>query len=495
MVNDSLYTKYRPKKFEDVYGQKYIQEILKNQIKLNKFTHAYLFSGTRGTGKTTCARIFSKAINCIHNEDGNPCYNCKVCNEKNINSLNVIELDAASNNSVDQIRNLIEELRYSNFSGGYKIYILDEVHMLSINAFNALLKTLEEPPENVIFILSTTEIRKIPQTIISRCQRFEFKNIEIKDIIKRLKYICENENISIDEESLEIIAYMGNGSMRDSISILERVLLYGENITSNDVRKILGITSREFIFELLNSIFKKDLNTSFKIIYKLFEEDVEIKLFIEDLRNILRDIIFLKLNSGNKELLNEKNEKNIEYMEKLSNLTSISDLSFLLDKINEISNKNLLTEIEYRIYLELLLIKHLNTTQKDYIENKSFIEIKGETIKSNQENKSEGLFNENSWEKFLNYLKKNTYMVLYSLLQHGNVEKFYENKIFFKCNTQGILNRLKSENTIKQIEDALKKFFSTSIIFEVFSNEEIRESKIEDKMRRFFGDDVEIENK
>lgn len=495
MVNDSLYTKYRPKKFEDVYGQKYIQEILKNQIKLNKFTHAYLFSGTRGTGKTTCARIFSKAINCIHNEDGNPCYNCKVCNEKNINFLNVIELDAASNNSVDQIRNLIEELRYSNFSGGYKIYILDEVHMLSINAFNALLKTLEEPPENVIFILSTTEIRKIPQTIISRCQRFEFKNIEIKDIIKRLKYICENENILIDEESLEIIAYMGNGSMRDSISILERVLLYGENITSNDVRKILGITSREFIFELLNSIFKKDLNTSLKIIYKLFEEDVEIKLFIEDLRNILRDIIFLKLNSGNKELLNEKNEKNIEYMEKLSNLTSISDLSFLLDKINEILNKNLLTEIEYRIYLELLLIKHLNTTQKDYIENKSFIEIKGETIKSNQENKSEGLFNENSWEEFLNYLKKNTYMVLYSLLQHGNVEKFYENKIFFKCNTQGILNRLKSENTIKQIEDALKKFFSTSIIFEVFSNEEIRESKIEDKMRRFFGDDVEIENK
>lgn len=495
MVNDSLYTKYRPKKFEDVYGQKYIQEILKNQIKLNKFTHAYLFSGTRGTGKTTCARIFSKAINCIHNEDGNPCYNCKVCNEKNINFLNVIELDAASNNSVDQIRNLIEELRYSNFSGGYKIYILDEVHMLSINAFNALLKTLEEPPENVIFILSTTEIRKIPQTIISRCQRFEFKNIEIKDIIKRLKYICENENILIDEESLEIIAYMGNGSMRDSISILERVLLYGENITSNDVRKILGITSREFIFELLNSIFKKDLNTSLKIIYKLFEEDVEIKLFIEDLRNILRDIIFLKLNSGNKELLNEKNEKNIEYMEKLSNLTSISDLSFLLDKINEILNKNLLTEIEYRIYLELLLIKHLNTTQKDYIENKSFIEIKGETIKSNQENKSEGLFNENSWEEFLNYLKKNTYMVLYSLLQHGNVEKFYENKIFFKCNTQGILNRLKSENTIKQIEDVLKKFFSTSIIFEVFSNEEIRESKIEDKVRKFFGEDVEIENK
>ena len=182
-------------------------------------------------------------------------------------------------------------------------------------------------------------------------------------------------------------------------------------------------------------------------------------------------------------------------MEKLSNLTSISDLSFLLDKINEILNKNLLTEIEYRIYLELLLIKHLNTTQKDYTENKSFIEIKGETIKLNEENKSESLFNENSWEEFLNYLKKNTYMVLYSLLQHGNAERFYDNRIFFKCNTQGILNRLKSENTIKQIEDALKKFFSTPIIFEVFSNEEIKESNMEDKMRRFFGDDVEIENK
>lgn len=495
MVNDSLYTKYRPKKFEDVYGQKYIQEILKNQIKFKKFTHAYLFSGTRGTGKTTCARIFSKAINCIHNEDGNPCYNCEICNEKNINLLNVIELDAASNNSVDQIRNLIEELRYSNFSGGYKIYILDEVHMLSINAFNALLKTLEEPPSNVIFILSTTEIKKIPQTIISRCQRFEFKNIEIKDIMKRLKYICENEKILIDEESLEIIAYMGNGSMRDSISILERVLLYGENITSNDVRKILGITSREFIFELLNSIFKKDLNTSLKIIYKLFEDDVEIKLFIEDLRNVLRDIIFLKLNSGNKELLSEKNEKNIEYMEKLLNLTSISDLTFLIDKINEISNKNLLTEIEYRIYLEMLLIKCLNTPQKNYIESQDLIETTKEVIKPIKENKNETLFNENFWEEFLNYLKKNTHMVLYSLLQHGNVEKFYENKIFFKCNTQGILNRLRSENTIKQIEDALNKFFNTPIIFEVFSNEKIRELKMEDKMRRFFGEDIEIENK
>ena len=188
MINNSLYTKYRPKTFDEVCGQKYISEILKNQVKSKKFTHAYLFSGTRGTGKTTCARIFSKAVNCLNSSEGNPCYNCSMCLQKNSDTLNVIELDAASNNSVEQIRNLIEELRYANFVGGYKIYILDEVHMLSISAFNALLKTLEEPPKNVLFILSTTEIKKIPHTVVSRCQRFEFRNIELEDIVSRLRY-------------------------------------------------------------------------------------------------------------------------------------------------------------------------------------------------------------------------------------------------------------------------------------------------------------------
>lgn len=489
MLNDSLYTKYRPKKFYDVYGQKYISEILKNQIKSKKFTHAYLFSGTRGTGKTTCARIFAKAINCINNSDGNPCYECSMCNQKNSNILNVVELDAASNNSVDQIKSLIEELKYLNFSGGYKIYILDEVHMLSMSAFNALLKTLEEPPEKIIFILSTTEIKKIPQTVISRCQKFEFNNIEIEDIVSRLKYITDHEEINIDKESLELISYMGNGSMRDSISILERVLLYTEDIYIENVRNILGITSSESILNLLDFIFSKDLNNSLKMIYEIFDKGLDVKSFINNFRNILRDLIFLKIDNTNCDLLIEKNYKNIERMRELIKNISINELTALIDKINEINDKGLFSESEYRINLEIFIVKFM----------KSNINTP-KSVKSDEENKVLDKLNESedlilkNWIKFLDYLKTKS-MVYYSLLQHGNAQKVNGNRVFFKCNSMGILNRLKDVNTIKQIEENLKNFFNRTLIFEVFLNDENNNKSIEEKIKNFFGSDIEIENK
>ena len=511
MIRGSLYTKYRPKIFEDVYGQKYISEILKNQIKYKKFAHAYLFSGTRGTGKTTCARIFAKAINCEANKNGNPCYECNACNNKNNSILNIVELDAASNNSVDQMRNLIEELKYSNFVGGYKVYILDEVHMLSMSAFNALLKTLEEPPGNVVFILSTTELKKIPQTIVSRCQKFEFKNIDTKQIINRLLYITQSEGIDIDDESLEFIAYMGNGSMRDSISVLERILLYTEHIKIEDVRNILGVISNECIFDFLGFLLKKDSLNSIRSLSKIFDNDLDIKYFINKTRNILRDLMFIKINKTDYDLLLEKNQENILKMESLIKDIILDDIKIVVEEINAISNKVLINESEFRIYLEIFILKfskliNINDRTQNCNLNNHNIDNEEKKIKENtdyirqEKNKIETSnvkrYNTEHWKQFLNYLKESKYMVIYSLLQYGVIQDFTEEKILFRCNSEGIHKRLIDMSVKKQIESNLKKFFNKSIVFTVYDGvKKIDNLDIEDKIKNFLGTNFEIENK
>lgn len=497
MVNNSLYTKYRPRIFDDIYGQKYISEILRNQIKLRKFTHAYLFSGTRGTGKTSCARIFARAINCLNSVDGNPCYNCSMCNQDNNDFLNVFELDAASNNSVDQIKNIIEELRYTNFVGVYKVYILDEVHMLSINAFNVLLKTLEEPPSNVVFILSTTEIRKIPQTVISRCQKFEFRHIEVEDIVNRLNYISQMENIDIDDEALEIISYMGNGSMRDSISILERVLLYTECVRGDGVREILGITSGEIVFKFLNLLFSKDISLTLRFIAEIFDnKNYDIKNFLNSLRNTLRELIFLKIDRVNFDLLVEKNGRDLSFMDEISKNIEVNDLVFIIEHLNNILNKNIYMEIEFRIYLEIFILKYVKSSEvvikEPLPEKKYFFNSFGIEKENHPEKQEESLDN---WDDFLIHLKKSGLMVLYSLLQNGCVNRVDHGKIFFKCNTIGILNRLKNIPTIRQIESEISKFYRKNFEFEVFTNLNDEEISIEDKIRSVFGNDFDIQNK
>ena len=221
----ALYRKYRPLTFDGIVGRENITKILKNQIKSGKISHAYLFSGTRGTGKTSAAKVFARAINCLHPVDGEPCNECEVC--KNIlegNTTDVVEMDAASNNSVENIRQIRQEVMYATVDVKYRVYIIDEVHMLTISAFNALLKTLEEPPENVVFILATTEQHKIPVTILSRCLRFEFNRLSDEDIIGRLKYVLENEKVDYEEKALNYIAKLADGTMRDAISIIERYM-------------------------------------------------------------------------------------------------------------------------------------------------------------------------------------------------------------------------------------------------------------------------------
>ena len=256
MSYTALYRKFRPLKFEDMVGQEHITKTLRNQITSGRIGHAYLFNGGRGTGKTTSAKILARAVNCLNPQDGEPCNECEICKEILEGSLtDVVEMDAASNNSVDDIRSIRDEVNFLPTKAKYRVYIIDEVHMLSVGAFNALLKTLEEPPEHVKFILATTEPQKLPTTILSRCQRFDFKKIKDADIIKRLKIICEEDNIKITEDAYKLIATLSEGAMRDAISILERCSQEGiEEITVSDIKELVGLPSLEYINKLSRAI-------------------------------------------------------------------------------------------------------------------------------------------------------------------------------------------------------------------------------------------------
>ena len=261
MSYTALYRKFRPDIFEDVKGQEHIVTTLKNQIKANRIGHAYLFTGTRGTGKTTIAKLFAKAVNCENPVDGSPCGQCRCCRTISAGaSVNVIEIDAASNSGVDNIREIVDEVSYSPVEGKYKVYILDEVHMLSIEAFNALLKTLEEPPSYVIFILATTEVHKLPITILSRCQRYDFRRISIDTITDRLSELMEKEQISVEEKALRYIAKTADGSMRDALSLLDQCIAFhfGETLTYDKVLDVLGAVDTSVFARLLEMIQKYD---------------------------------------------------------------------------------------------------------------------------------------------------------------------------------------------------------------------------------------------
>ena len=254
-----LYRKYRPKVFSDVVGQSHITSTLKNEVETGKLSHAYLFTGSRGTGKTTCAKILAKAVNCLNPINGNPCCECEIC--KGIESgaiLDVVEIDAASNNGVDNIRDIRDESAFAPASCKYRVYIIDEVHMLSIGAFNALLKTLEEPPAHVKFILATTEVHKIPATILSRCQRFDFKRVDSESMVSRMRFIANEEGFTLDEEAALLIAKIADGGMRDALSVLDQCVSREKHITTETVCSVAGLTGRQHLFDLADAVKKED---------------------------------------------------------------------------------------------------------------------------------------------------------------------------------------------------------------------------------------------
>ena len=348
MKYQALYRKYRPKTFDDVYGQQIVVQTLKNVIKNNKLTHAYLFVGPRGTGKTSIAKIFAKTINCLHPKDGLSCEKCDICISNNSNeNVDIIEMDAASNNGVDEIREIRNHITLLPTVSKYKIYIIDEVHMLTTGAFNALLKTLEEPPEHIIFILATTEPHKIPLTIMSRCQSFEFKPIPVATIKERLKYICAQENINIDDKSLNLIAEESNGGLRDAVSMLDQLNAYADgNIEYEDVLLLNGRINDNEIEKFMTEMINDDLNSVFTKIESWQEEGKNFIYICEDFIRFLRnELIKFKLenNSNIVNLIGEnKTIEVIMILNKISNDMKISKDKKVLFDVTIINITNIL---------------------------------------------------------------------------------------------------------------------------------------------------------
>lgn len=351
-----LYRKWRPQTFEEVYGQPHITATLKNELVSGRVAHAYLFTGSRGTGKTTCAKILSKAVNCLSPHDGDPCNECEICRGiDNGSVLDVIEIDAASNNGVDNIRDLRDEANFTPVKAKYRVYIIDEVHMLSTGAFNALLKILEEPPEHVIFILATTEVHKLPATILSRCQRFDFKRITPEDICARLQYVAEHENITLDEDAAALIAKVADGALRDALSLLDRCCAVDEHITSEVVTKSAGLAGRDYLMRLSECIIKKDCASALGIINELHMNSCDMERLCSEFMFHLRDLMIVKTvkNADSILIATDDELKSLKALaEKLPLEELLYDLNIIEDTFSQIkraSNK--------RIPLEMAFVK------------------------------------------------------------------------------------------------------------------------------------------
>lgn len=299
-----LYRKYRPKVFSDVYGQEHVTRTLLNEIKENRVSHAYLFTGSRGTGKTTCAKILAKAVNCENSQDGEPCGECEVCRGIDSGSLfDVVEIDAASNNSVNDIRDLREEVNYTPTRCKYRVYIIDEVHMLSPGAFNALLKTLEEPPAHVIFILATTEVHKLPATILSRCQRFDFKRIKPEIMSLRLKEVADKEGISIDDDAAMLISRIADGGLRDGLSILDQCAGKSKKVTESVVSDAAGLAGREALYDLSDAVFSKNSAKALDTIASLYNGSYDMERLCSEMISHFRNFLIVKTVKNNRELI------------------------------------------------------------------------------------------------------------------------------------------------------------------------------------------------
>lgn len=358
MSYTALYRKFRPDTFADVKGQDHIVTTLKNQIKADRIGHAYLFCGTRGTGKTTIAKILAKAVNCEHPKDGSPCNECESCKAiRSGISTNVIEIDAASNNGVDNIREIREEVAYRPTQGRYKVYIIDEVHMLSIGAFNALLKTLEEPPSYVIFILATTEANKIPVTILSRCQRYDFKRITIDTIADRLMELMKKEEVDVEERAIRYVAKVGDGSMRDALSLLDQCLAFylGEKLTYDKVLEVLGTVDQEVFGRLLRKVIGQDVTGSIHILEQLVNSGKEMGQFVSDFTWYLRNLLLVKTSDGLEDVLDISTEQQ-KRMQEEARMIDVETLMRYIRVFSELSGQ-IRYATQKRVLVEVALIK------------------------------------------------------------------------------------------------------------------------------------------
>lgn len=353
----ALYREWRPQNFYDIVGQEHITTTVKNQILNDRIAHAYLFCGTRGTGKTTTAKVFAKALNCLNLHDGEPCNECEMCQKINDGlAIDVTELDAASNNGVDKIRDIIDDVKYPPQECRFKVYIMDEVHMLSTGAVNAFLKTLEEPPKNVIFILATTDPQKLPITILSRCQRFDFKRINNDEITARLRKIVNEQNALADDKSLNLIARVSDGAMRDALSILDQAISMGNGAVEYDILiNMLGLVTNDHLFNLTNAVIQRNVEKSISIIDEVVYAGKDLYLFIKDLISHYRNLLMAKVTNNPEEVL-DMSEENIALIKEQAARVRAEEVMRCIRILQEAEGNAKLSK-QARLYLELSIIK------------------------------------------------------------------------------------------------------------------------------------------
>ncbi|GFP78361.1 hypothetical protein bsdtw1_04583 [Clostridium fungisolvens] len=353
----ALYREWRPKKFEDVVGQEHITTTLRNQIINNRIAHAYLFCGTRGTGKTSSAKVFAKALNCLDLHDGEPCNQCEMCNKINNGlAIDITELDAASNNGVDKIRDIIDDVQYPPQEARFKVYIMDEVHMLSQGAVNAFLKTLEEPPKNVIFILATTDPQKLPITILSRCQRFDFKRIGKDDIAGHLRRIVKEQGVYADDKSLDLISRVSDGALRDSLSILDQAISMGNGkIAYEGLVSMLGLVTNEYLFNITDAVVERNIEKTMNIIEEIVFSGKDVHLFIKDLISHYRNLLMVKVTNTPEEVL-DMSVENISFLKQQASRMRVEEVMRAIRILQEAEESSKQSK-QARIYLELASIK------------------------------------------------------------------------------------------------------------------------------------------
>ena len=446
----ALYRKFRPQKFEDVIGQEHITKTLKNQIQNNRIGHAYLFSGGRGSGKTSTAKILARAVNCLNPQNGEPCNECEICKQALEGSaVDITEMDAASNNGVDNIRDIREEVEFIPTNAKYRVYIIDEVHMLTTGAFNALLKTLEEPPAHVIFILATTEPQKLPTTILSRCQRFDFKRISHSNIIKRLKYISEQKSINIEDDALRLIANLADGAMRDAISILDRCIVDSEDIISaQKVRELAGIPNFEYLINIFRAIINNSPEEILKLTQTIIDDGKDVSIFIWELIKLIKNILIM-LVCGDINSYNEEEKTAIK--DNLKN-ASKEDLINLINELSELES-NMKWATEKNIIFQTGLIKICLKKESKIIQNNINYQ-KTNLLKENQKennNNTEDLKN-----KILTKLKENGKMLLHTKLidtkmiqdETGIIQIIFEKQV--DTFSKGTLQSIEAKMAIKE---------------------------------------------
>ncbi|WP_195948437.1 DNA polymerase III subunit gamma/tau [Paraclostridium bifermentans] len=527
-MHKALYRAYRPQRFKDVVGQEHIIRTLKNQIQNNNVGHAYLFCGTRGTGKTSTAKIFARALNCQNSVDEEPCNECEVCKDiLSDNIMDVIEIDAASNNSVDDIREIRENVKYTPAKCKYKVYIIDEVHMLSQGAFNALLKTLEEPPSYVIFILATTEPHKIPATILSRCQRFDFKRVTVKDMSTRMKEICDDVNVVVDDRALNLIARNSQGALRDALSILDQCMSFSENnIEYKDVVDLLGTVNIEQLFEMAEYVIKEDTKKCLEILNEFVVWGKDIKNLIDDLIDHFRNLMVCKVSSDLDEIISLP-EEIVEQLKAQASTIEVNDIIRILnilsttqDAIKVSSNPRVLAEVSIMKLSQPMfdeskesLLKRISNLEeviksgKININNNVEIESKKEDKETSEKNeveaeeevfyeevKSEDVeLIEKSWENILTHIKKDKNMPVYAILREAKEFNVSANNLYivFDDNFAFAKNKLSDEKTRNYIESVIREILNRSFSIKIILKSESKNIKLEiEKEQKDKGEEI-----